>query len=275
MTPPSLPQEIIDNIIDEFEPVRREKDRTPNKRTLASLSIVARAWRGRSQQHLFSVIDFKPFAVDVTEADLDELGPVFSLTRDLEISGRWQAFSRFDFVTTAFLRCFRNLETLSLTEWDSWRHTTDQFSTCFGHFGETVTDLKLGGDASSESLIFLTSMFPRLDALWVLTDFYWGEEPTEIIPKEEFPTTGSFQGYLYLSGLSEHHNNFLAFLASTSPRFDTICTYNCEPGDGVENLLNSSATTLESLNFNLDMDYPGSESPDIFNQLLCSFCFMQ
>jgi len=52
--------------------------------------------------------------MDVTEAVLAELGQMFSLTRDLNINGRWETLLRFDSVTTAFLRSFRNLETLSL-----------------------------------------------------------------------------------------------------------------------------------------------------------------
>ena len=261
---------MIDKIIDEFSDTTTGcnlEDRTPNKRVLASLSMVARAWRGRSQKHLFCVLDLqKPPSTDLTEADLAYLGPVFSFTRELEINGRWEVFSRFDLVTAAFLRCFRNLETLSLTEWDSWRFTAEQLSTCFSHFGETVIDLKLEGAASSESLIVITSMFPRLLALQIYTTRGGGEEARGIISEEELPTTGCFEGYLYLWGLSKHHHYFLDFLASTTLGLETIRIDNCEPGDEMGWLIDSSTASLESLV--LHIDDPWGESPDIRNQLV-------
>jgi len=277
MAPPSLPQEIIERIIDEFSETARRNgvDRTRNKRTLASLSIVSRAWRGRSQKHLFSVIDFQnPPSMDVTEAFLAELGQVFSFTRDLEIKICWEIFSRFDLVKAAFLRCFRNLETLSLNTRDSWRFDAEQLSTYFRHFGETVTDLTLGGVANSTLLIFLTSMFPRLRALQINATPGDGGGTRGLISKEELPATGSFQGYLSLLGLSEDHNDFLLFLASTPPKFDTICIDNCEPGDGVGKLLDSSAATLEELGLRIDEGHLGGESPDSFPNASVLICFM-
>ena len=109
MTPPSLPQEIIDKVIDQFSETTRWnfKDRGSNKRVLASLSMVARAWRERSQKHLFSVIEFRKLPqMDITKADLDELGPVLSLTRDLNIDACREGPSRFDPMAIALLRCF-------------------------------------------------------------------------------------------------------------------------------------------------------------------------
>ena len=61
--PPTLSQELIDEIINQC---------SSDKRTLTSLSMVARAWRERSQKHLFSVIDVRiSSSMDITEADLD------------------------------------------------------------------------------------------------------------------------------------------------------------------------------------------------------------
>jgi len=270
MAPPSLPQEIIDKIIDEFsETARWDENRTTNKRALAFLSMVARAWRGRSQKHLFSVIEFrKPSSMDVTEATLAELGRVFSFTRDLDINGRWEIFSRFDSVTTAFLRCFRTLDTLSLTGWDSRLLNAEQLSTYFRHFGETVTSLILGGEASAESLIFLTSMFPRLRSLQIFIAARVDGETRGIISNEELPTTGSFQGSLFLWGLSEQHRDFLAFLASTSPKFKMIYINNCESGDGLGELFDSSAATLESLSLHPYRPGAWGEPPDVWNRFL-------
>lgn len=154
MAPPPLPQELIDKIVDQFSGTARSvENRDSNKRTLASLS-------------LFSVIHFQiSSSMDLTETDLNELGPVFSLARALNIDECWEIFSHSDPVTIAFLRRFCNLESLFLTNWYSRWLSTEQLSTCFRHFGKTVADLRLEGKASSESLIYLTSIFPLLRVL--------------------------------------------------------------------------------------------------------------
>ena len=197
---------MIDKIIDQFgETTRRVKTCIFNKRTLASLSMVARAWRKRSQKHLFSVIDFQMLSpMDVTEADLNELGPVFSLTKDLNIVGSHKALSLFDPATAAFLRYFRNLESLSLTHWCLGRLSARQLSAYLGHFGKTLTHLELMGEASSESLIYLTSMLTRLRFLEILIIMDCDKEPRGLISREELPTVGSFQGYICLSRLTKN-----------------------------------------------------------------------
>ena len=269
MTLPTLPQEIIDEIIDQFgETALSNENRFSNKRVLASLSMVARAWKERSQKHLFSAIDFRKLSsINLTEYGLNELAPVFSLTRDLNIDGCWEALSQYDPAPAAFLRCFRNLEALSLADWYLTGFSPEQLSACFGHFGETVTHLELEGEASSDSLIYLTSMFPRLDVLKI-TITRVRAEGGRSISQEELPTTGSFRGYLHLRALSKGHNNFLAFLSSTSPRFDTIRLIDCNTGDGVGRLLNSSATSLELLELYFDGDDPLGEFSDPLSQFL-------
>jgi len=204
--------------------------------------------------------------MDITDADLADLRQVLCFTRDLEINGRGlqETLSRLDPVTVKLLRCFEKLDRLSLTEWDSERLGAQQLSTCFRHFGNTVIDLTVEGGMNAESLIFLTSMFPRLHGLQITVI---EEETTGIISKEELPETGCFQGSLYLSGLPDHHD-FLVFLASSSPKFNTICVDKCELGDGVGELLDSSAATLESLSLQIDGDDPWGEFPDIWNRIL-------
>ena len=110
-------------------------------------------------------------------------------------------------------------------------------------------------------------MFPRLSALEIGIKRILSEG-TGTISRKELPTTGSFRGYLYLWALSKEHNNFLVFLSSTSPRFDTICIDNCEIGDGVVKLLNSSAASLESLGLHIDEGDPCGEFPGPLNQFL-------
>jgi len=93
-------------------------------------------------------------------------------------------------------------------------------------------------------------MFPRLRILEISIAAVHAEE-TKRITREELPTTGNFQGYLHLWGLSEAHNDFIAFLSSTSPRFKTICIDGCETGKEMWKLLNSSAASLESLELSI------------------------
>ena len=249
MAPPPLPQELIDKIIDQFSEIARsDENRLSNKRVLASLSMVARAWRERSQKHSFSTLDFRKLSsITLTESCSNELAPVFSLTRDLNIDGDWEALFQYDPVPAVLLCSFRNLESLSLASWYLTGYSPEQLSTCFGHLGETVTQLKLEGEASSNSLIYVTSMFPRLSVLEITIEIH-APRGGRNIPKEELPTTGSFQGYLSLWALSGEHNDFLVFLSSTSPRFDTISIDECAiHGDRMVKLLNSSAASLESL----------------------------
>jgi hypothetical protein len=269
MTPPTLPREIIDEIIDQFGETDMSNENRPyNRHVLATLSMVARAWKERSQKHLFSTINLRKLSsMNLTESDLNELAPVLSLTKDLIIDGCWEAPSQYDPTPTAFLRRFRNLESLFLANLFLTRFSSEQLSACFSHFGETVTHLELKGEANSDALIYLTSMFPRLAVLYIsITRVRTGGGRST---SRELPTTGSFQGYLYIYNLSEEHNNFLSFLSSTSPRFDTIRVAEIDLGDGVGKLLNSSATSLESLELILDESDPLGELPDPLNQFLC------
>ena len=228
--------------------------------------MVARAWRERSQKHLFSTLDFRKLSsITLTESCSNELAPVFSLTRDLNIDGDWEALFQYDPVPAVLLCSFRNLEYLSLASWYLTGFSPEQLSTCFGHLGETVTQLKLEGEASSNTLIYVTSMFPRLSVLEITIEIH-APRGGRNISKEELPTIGSFQGSLNLWGLSEEHENFLAFLSSTSPRFNTICIDYCSIGDGVGMLLNSSAASLESLE--LCEDYSFSEFQDPLTHFL-------
>jgi len=276
MAPPTLPQELIDEIIDQFGGTARlDDDHIPNKRVLATLSTVAKAWKERSQKHLFSVISFTRGSPKVwirpVESDFDELhelNVVYALTKDLEIDGCWEVFSlQFAPMPMLTLRCFRNLETLTLTYWRFKWHSAEQLKNCFGHLGETLTRLKVKGEASSEALIHLTSMLPRLIVLeiWIT-----GVPGCSRISKEELPTTtGSFQGHIHLLGLSKAHNDFLTFISSTSPRFSTICIHDCDTGGGTGKLVKSSAASLESLELYLDLDDMGGEFPGPRSQVRC------
>ena len=261
MALPTLPQELIDKIIDQFGgTARSDNDHTPNKRMLATLSTVAKAWKERSQKHLFSVIDFRGYpTTQIVESDFGELNLVFSLTKDLEIDGNWEVYSQFDRLAMLSLRCFRNLETLTLSGWYFKWHNAKQLKNCFGHLGETLIHLKVEGTASSEALIYLTSMLPRLIVLEISITAVSGVVRT--ISREELPTTGSFQGYLHLWGLSEAHNDFLIFISSTSPRFATICIDDCDTGGGTGELVKSSAASLESLELYVDSGNVAGELP--------------
>ena len=264
MAPPPLPQEIIDKIIDQFsETARRAESRASNKRALVPLSMVARAWRERSQKHLFSVMKFRvPLPLDITEADLDELGPVFSLTGDLNIDGHFRTLSQFNPAIIAFLRCFRNLKSLSFSNWRLRQLDPRLVSTCLSHLGETVVHLRLEGGVSTGSLIYLASTFPRLRVLKIFITTDCDEEPGDIVSEEELPIVGCFQGCLSLFGLTEQHNAFLLFLSSTSPKFDKIYIHTCSVGDGLGKLLDSSAPSLESLELHAEGNNPEGELTD-------------
>lgn len=258
MSPPTLPQELIDKIIDQFGGTpRSDNDHTPNKRVLATLSTVAKAWKERSQKHLFSIIDFRGCPTPIVESDFVELNLVFSLTKDLEIDGNWEIYSQFDSLSMATLHCFRNLESLTLTGWYFKWYNAKQLKNCFSHLGKTLIHLKVEGTASSEALIHLTSMLPRLIVIDLSITAVPGEGGP--ISREELPTTGSFQGYLRLWGLSEVHKDFLTFISSTSPRFNSIRIDDCDTGGATGKLVESSAVSLESLELYLDSDDIGGE----------------
>jgi len=160
IVPPSLSQELIDKIIDQSSGTAGSvKNHCFKKGTLAFVSRVARAWRERSQKHLFSVIKFRiPSSVNVTEANLDELGLVFSLTRDLDIDG-WEILSQFDPVTIAFLHRFRNLESLFLTHWNSRWFNTEQLSPLFPSIWRNRDRPQAGGGRDEPRVIDL----PRIN----------------------------------------------------------------------------------------------------------------
>jgi len=251
MVLPSLPQELIEEIIDQFgETARSEKERVSNRHMLATLSMVAKAWRKCSQKHLFSAVAFrKDPEAQISEDDLCDMVRVFRLTKKLDIDGAWEICSQLDPMAVVSLRCFRNLESLTLTGWHfKWLNGPKQLAVCFSHLGRTLIHLTVEGTADSKSLIYLTSMFPRLRTLDISTSIPPAHDGTGGISKEGLPKTARFQGCLHLRGFHKEHEGFLAFVSSTSPRFDTIRLENCETGDGIRCWSNHPPITLSRFN---------------------------
>ena len=66
----------------------------------------------------FSVVDLPGF-YSMDGIDLDKSDTLFFLMRDLDIKGCWQTFDQLNPAVTAFLYCFRNLESLSPANWEA------------------------------------------------------------------------------------------------------------------------------------------------------------
>jgi len=80
-----------------------------------------------------------------------------SLTKDLDIDGYWEGHSRFDPFAVFGAR---NLRPSSVDI--SSGSIAEKLPSRFGNLGETLVHLEVDGSASSELLIHLTSVFPRL-----------------------------------------------------------------------------------------------------------------
>ena len=137
----SLPQEIVDTIIDE---VTEEPKLVLRVTTLRTCSLVSRAWVHRSQHHLFSKIEFNEVGFRSWCANVKpgEDGPSYHVTH-LHFTQLFGDLYLGDLVpAVSHISSFTSLRTLHLTN-VSLQHEQNCFT--YGALGSTVSHLLLEG----------------------------------------------------------------------------------------------------------------------------------
>ena len=135
------------------------------------------------------------------------------------------------------LRFFTEVTHLRIYNWyfqDFGRHDVTHL---LGHFGETVTRLKLKECFfDSKVLLFLISMFPLLDNLYVSPRVSCERETYRI--KQVVPSRDvGFRGRLDLSYLTELHDQFLEFVTENSSAVHSISIQHCRSNGRSQELL--------------------------------------
>jgi len=202
---------------------------------LKTLSRVSKAWRPRSQNNIFKkfrldcatmrrIHSESTQTTDRTEnKNTSERHPpiVFSYVRKLRVVAKELTSPENDSGSEEgggggyleILRFFTNVVSLRLLDWDFREFETHHMTHFFAHFGATVQNLKIRECyVDSEVLIFLTSLFRRVDNLEV-DPRYPCSALTYRIQKSDRPLGSvKFQGNLTFRFLSAQHEEFLAFV---------------------------------------------------------------
>lgn len=117
-----------------------------------------------------------------------------------------------------------------------------------GHFGTTVTQLKLlEGFFDSEVLIFITSAFPLLNDLCVNPRTF-SEHKTYKVQNADRSRTIGFQGMLTFRHLSKLHDQFLEFVSQESLAVHSISVHHCRSDGKLQELFVRLGGNLFNIN---------------------------
>ena len=163
-----IPQEILDEIIDNIAGAPHPSSLPSHVRTLQDCSLVARAWTRRSQKHIFASVSLRPENLGSwCRVNAQNSGSFTHHVRILEVKQNDEPnTTKFEPATMEAARPylnFPNLEVFSLSRWDN----LDTFSLprTFGHYSTpslrsfTIIDSISNGDA----LLEFAALFPFVD----------------------------------------------------------------------------------------------------------------
>lgn len=224
----SIPPEIVDHIIDFID----------NTRTLRACSLVARSWVSRSRVHLFRdvvLFSHRHWQKDMPVGDTSPAvyTRILTMAQGTTSKGRWiKTDNLYPFLS--HLRDFRNVENLILDGWLPSEFTPGGLKKYFGHFGERVRSLELGGETiSPDSFLILLELLPNLEDLSV-------KQRLEGKEKSWVPTVSP-----KLSGrltIRVHTSSLFPTLCKFPLRFRVICLQ--EHTHDYQELINACAKTL-------------------------------
>lgn len=211
----SLPQELLELIIDIYS--------FNGTAPLKMLSLVSRAWRLRSQSHIFREFFLNHSIMkkiySETPKPTNAIAPqgqfpvVFSYVQNLTIDA--QTIASPHEVCLGILQFFSGVVSLKIKNWDFCNFGRNHITNCFSHIHETVGTLELHGCyVNSEVLISLTSEFCVINSLRVLPPYF--AHKTYKIQSMDKPQPVKFQGDLFLAEFGAHHEDFLTFVDKNS-----------------------------------------------------------
>ena len=251
MVVPSLPQELLELIIDE---VCTSHGTAP----LKTLSRVSKAWRPRSQNNIFKTFTLdcatmrrihSETTAEATEDTSQQRSPIaFSYVRKLHIVARQITSPETDGEYLEVLRLFTNVISLRILDWDFREFETQHITRFLSHFGATVQNLTLRECyVDSEVLIFLTSSFPCVENLEV-DPRYPCSSITYKVQKSDRPS-GSvrFRGNLTFRFLGAQHEDFLAFVNENSSDVRSISAELCANKGELQRLFDRRGGDLSSV----------------------------
>jgi hypothetical protein len=223
-----LPPEIIDHII----------GLTDNHRTLQVCSLVAKSWVGRSRMDLFrDVVLFShrrwQKIMPVGDTSPAIYTRTLTLAQGTTFRGRWiKTDNLYPFLS--HLRDFRNVENLILDGWEPSGFSEGGLKKYFGHFGERLRSLELGGEnMSPDSFLILLGLLPNLEDLSVKERLQGGKTSRVLAVSPK------------LSGrltIRVHTTSLFPTLCKLPLRFREICLQ--EHQHDYQELINACAKTL-------------------------------
>jgi len=253
MTVPSLPQELLELIIDVAYT-------TGGTAPLKTLSRVSKAWRPRSQYNIFKRfrLDYATMrrirsettetTEDVSQQQQHQPPIIFSHVRELLIAARQITSPEIDGEYLEILRFFTNVTSLRILDWDFRGFEAHHITHFLSHFGATAQSLKLQECyVDSEVLIFLTSLFPSIDDLEIDPRYPCSAVAYRIQKSDRPLGSVGFRGNLTLRFLSAQHEEFLTFVNENSSEVNSISAELCVNKGELERLFESRGGNLLSV----------------------------
>ena len=243
LTMPSLPQELIDKIIDEVYQCNSTHD-------LQSCCLVQKRWVEQSRRHLFKEVSLyttSHFRDWIKFIPLGPNGPyhhVLSLTyrQGTAVLGPRQLLDLYPGHFTSFTR----LESLQIFNLSLQRFTSTSMKKTFGPVGRfmrmlVVKDVVL----TLNSLLVFLVHFPRLETLRL------GDNLDMVPEKKKQPQNlPSFTGELVLASMGSVHGPFVLELSKLPLRYselDVEFIWNSEILNAIAHLILTCSPTLEKL----------------------------
>ena len=243
--PPQLAQEIVDEIIDVFSACG-------DRAMIVPLTTVARAWRPRSQRHLFHNITLW-ISKQTSDKALRNirtcsLDVVFSYVRVLRVR---QPNSVGQLRASAWLlRLFTGVTELELRGWNFLPLTVNRVVRSLGHFGPTVRRLRIVEVTSgAKMLMHLVSLFPLADDIEVRLDPLSSDVNLGSAPSEDRPVARKFQGTFLMDRILGRHLEFLDFINTCPPSFHTLTIDYCGNYEQISSLINDCGDSLKTFQY--------------------------
>ena len=228
-SPPGIPQEIVDEVIDLC---RRDK------KTLLACSSISRAWVYRTRKYLFSTLTLTDKTLPLWCAVV--VTPTLTTPSGEQTPSSPYASSRLSSHVTSLklapahpsiifeqlllragthFSAFVNLKTLTLSaiSFVAFQHAS--LRACFGHFAETVQELKLSMCFLDEKILTFLKLFTHLEAL-ELDRNAW--TPTGLLTTDIPHTVPVLRGSFKVSNLANTNIGLLDLFSAPRIEYHTI-----------------------------------------------------
>ena len=243
---PPLPLDVFYLIIDTIHS-------TGNPGNLQSLSLASKNLCLLARTRMFRKLSLdlpkmKQIYNYIGDGSQQPLPTVLSSVRNLHVQALEASPSQAGRKYLEVLRFFTHVIHLRIYNWHFQDFDKHHVTHLLGHFGTSVTQLKLlKSYFNSEVLIFITSLFPLVDHLRVIPQAL-SELETYKIQDADLSRDVGFRGMLGLGYLNKLQDQFLEFVSKNCSFVHAISVIHCESDGKLQGLIDHMGGNLLCVN---------------------------